>query len=199
MNYLAHAYLSLNQRDILTGNMISDFVKGKKQYDYPLMIQKGIRLHRLIDAFTDAHPATGEIKKYFKPDYRLYAGAFTDIVYDYFLANDPNEFSSVNDLEAFTLLTYEELETNASYFPEQFLYMFPYMKMQNWLYNYLYESGIEKSFSGMARRAKYIPETGKAFSIFRDNTPSMKIYYDDFFPLLKQYTVYTLEQLLNAD
>ena len=30
MNYLAHAYLSFGDPGILTGNMISDFVKGKR-------------------------------------------------------------------------------------------------------------------------------------------------------------------------
>ncbi len=35
MNYLAHAYLSFNDPDVLAGNMISDFVKGKKKFDYP--------------------------------------------------------------------------------------------------------------------------------------------------------------------
>jgi hypothetical protein len=29
MNYLGHAYLSFNHQDILVGNMISDFIKGK--------------------------------------------------------------------------------------------------------------------------------------------------------------------------
>ncbi|MFY7899136.1 MAG: ACP phosphodiesterase, partial [Chitinophagaceae bacterium] len=32
MNFLAHAYLSFQQPSLLIGNMISDFVKGKKQY-----------------------------------------------------------------------------------------------------------------------------------------------------------------------
>lgn len=34
------------------------------------------------------------MKEVFKPAYGLYAGAFTDIVYDYFLANDSNEFTT---------------------------------------------------------------------------------------------------------
>jgi len=58
MNYLAHAYLSFGNQDILTGNMISDFVKGKTKFDYPLTIQKGIYLHRQIDSFTDSHILT---------------------------------------------------------------------------------------------------------------------------------------------
>ncbi|HVZ26147.1 MAG TPA: hypothetical protein VG842_08840, partial [Sediminibacterium sp.] len=89
MNYLAHAYLSFRQPEILVGNMISDFVKGKKQFMYPANIQKGIRLHRAIDAFTDTHPATREAKKILEPAAGRYAAAFMDIVYDHFLANDP--------------------------------------------------------------------------------------------------------------
>ena len=30
MNYLAHAYLSFGYSELLVGNLISDFVKGKK-------------------------------------------------------------------------------------------------------------------------------------------------------------------------
>jgi acyl carrier protein phosphodiesterase len=73
--------------------MISDFVKGKKKFDYPVPIQKGIALHRTIDSFTDQHEATKEAKEIFRPAYRLYSGAFVDVVYDHFLATDMAEFS----------------------------------------------------------------------------------------------------------
>ena len=65
--------------------MISDFVKGKKKFDYPAGIQKGIMLHRHIDNFTDTHEATREAKEIFRPHYRLYSGAFVDVVYDHCL------------------------------------------------------------------------------------------------------------------
>jgi acyl carrier protein phosphodiesterase len=42
MNFLAHAYLSFNNPEILVGNMISDFVKGSRQFQYPEAIQNGI-------------------------------------------------------------------------------------------------------------------------------------------------------------
>ena len=73
--------------------MISDFVKGRKKYDYPQEIQHGILLHREIDNFTDTHPATKTAKEIFRPAYRLYAGSFIDVVYDHFLALDENEFT----------------------------------------------------------------------------------------------------------
>jgi acyl carrier protein phosphodiesterase len=67
MNYLAHAWLSFNQPEILVGNMISDFVKGKKRFSFSERIQQGIMLHRSIDEFTDAHDATKKAKQFLKP------------------------------------------------------------------------------------------------------------------------------------
>ena len=58
MNYLAHAFLSFRHPEILVGNMISDFVKGRKKDNYEDLVQKGIMLHRSIDSFTDLHEAT---------------------------------------------------------------------------------------------------------------------------------------------
>ena len=106
MNYLAHAYLSFNDPGILAGNMISDYVKGKKKFDYPDTIQRGMILHRAIDEFTDQHPVTQRAKQFFKADYRLYAGAFVDVLYDHFLANDKNEFASDEEFNNFCRQTY---------------------------------------------------------------------------------------------
>src|SRR5450755_4319295 len=112
MNYLAHAFLSFNKTDILAGNIISDFVKGKAKFDYPHGIQKGIHLHRLIDTFTDDHSATAMAKSFFRPQYRLYSGAFTDVVYDHFLARDTKQFEEYGGLEMFSQNIYQLLEIN---------------------------------------------------------------------------------------
>lgn len=152
MNYLAHAYLSFNDPGILVGNMISDFVKGRKQYDYPEAIQKGIRLHRLIDSFTDQHPATREAKSIFKPAVGAYAGAFIDVVYDHFLAKDEAELAEP-ELQRFAEQVYAQLTDHHHLLPEKFAGMLPYMRTQNWLYHYRSEYGIEKSFGGLVRRA----------------------------------------------
>jgi acyl carrier protein phosphodiesterase len=197
MNYLAHAYLSFGDPDVLLGNMISDFVKGKKKFDYPESIRVGIELHRAIDHFTDTHSATKNIASLFKPAYRLYGGAFADIVYDYFLANDPQEFESESALLAFTLTSYGQLEQNAGYFPEVFAHMFPYMRSQNWLYNYRQHTGIQKSFQGLARRAAYIPETETAYQLFLENKDYFREQYQHFFRSVKIFAADTLRELQN--
>ena len=193
MNYLAHAYLSFNQPEILTGNMISDFVKGRKKYDYPQMIQRGITLHREIDSFTDTHPATKEAKQIFRPAYRLYAGSFVDVVYDHFLATDENEFTE-NSLKNFTITTFGYLDRFIELFPEKFKMMYPYMKAYNWLYNYRFRQGIEKSLGGVVRRSKYLSESDTAYLLFNDHYDKLKQLYQLFFPEVKTMALIFLKQ-----
>ena len=186
MNYLAHAYLSFRDPDILTGNLISDFVKGKKKFDYPIGIQKGIHLHRLIDEFTDQHEATAGIKQIFKPAYRLYAGAFADVVYDHFLAKDVEEFPA-NSLIEFSSWVYSSLDNYQDVFPDRFRAMFPYMKQQNWLYNYRLKTGAERSFEGLVRRAAFLHDSRPAFQLLENHYEELQGFYDQFFPSIKEY------------
>jgi acyl carrier protein phosphodiesterase len=198
MNFLAHAHLSFNYPQILVGNMISDFVKGKKQYEYGAAIHKGIKLHRAIDNFTDTHEATQNIKLFFRPQYRLYSGAFTDVVYDHFLANDQLEFTTDDDLKKFTSATYQILEANIAVLPEGFKKMLPYMIEYNWLYNYKNKWGIEKSFNGLVKRSLYLTESNVAFDIFNTHYDTIKSQYQIFYPDLKKFAVRQLQQILNA-
>ena len=192
MNFLAHAYLSGNQPGILVGNMISDFVKGRKKLDYPVEIQKGIMHHRMIDGFTDMHPATTKSKKLFKPAYGLYAGAFMDVVYDHFLANDKNEFPVAEQLADFSRGVYKTLNEYITILPERFRTMLPYMESHDWLYNYASLEGIRKGFAGLVHRAKYIHESESAFQVLIDNYSYLNESYNKFF---KDVKIYAADQL----
>ena len=197
MNYLAHAYLSFNDPEILVGNMISDFVKGKKKFDFPENIRKGIELHRAIDTFTDFHEATQLAKLVFRPAYRLYSGAFIDVAYDHYLANDNSEFESRDSLMQFTQITYARLKPFHQVFPSRFAMMFPYMEKQNWLFNYTFPQGIQNSFEGLVRRSAYMNESKTAFRLFENHYDELKSCYNNFFPSLKKFA-YSHLQLLNA-
>ena len=79
MNYLAHIYLSGNQKDIQIGNFIGDFIRGNSFEKYSLEIQKGIMLHRFIDTFTDAHPIFRKSKKRLFNEFRHYSAVIVDM------------------------------------------------------------------------------------------------------------------------
>jgi acyl carrier protein phosphodiesterase len=198
MNYLAHAYLSFNHPEILVGNMTCDFIKGKKQFDYPSVIQKGIQLHRAIDTFTDEHPVTRQLKSYFQVPYRLYSGAFADIVYDHFLAIDTTIFPNDQKLDVFTQQVYFNLQENFTNLPQAFKNILPYMTNQNWLYNYQFKNGIQKSFGGLVHRAIYLTESNSAFDLFNEHYIKMEDCYNNFFPHLQTFATIKYKELLSS-
>jgi len=190
MNYLGHAYLSFGDDELLTGNMIGDFVKGKLILQtMPERIAKGAMLHRKIDEFADNHPANQRAKIWFRQDYGLYSGAIIDTVYDHFLANDPKHFASEKTLFDFTQDTYQKLATKAQYFPLVFAQMFPHMSEHNWLYGYRTLQGVQRSLNGLARRAQHMPPIEKAYSTFIAHFYELNQCYfefmDDVFTFVK--------------
>lgn len=197
MNYLAHAFLSFGHPSVLVGNMISDYVKGKSQYEYPKEILAGIKLHRAIDSYTDSHLITKKIKQIYVPTYRLYAGAFVDVTYDYFLANNKNYFEDAEALSSFAKKVYDDLAQGKEFFPERFAKLFPYMKEQNWLFHYQFEDGIGKSFNGLLRRSKYIVETETAFKLFLEHKQQMEDDALSFIAEVKVFAEIELNKLLN--
>jgi len=196
MNFLAHSYLSFNHPDILAGNMISDFVKGKKKFEYSQGILDGINLHRQIDSFTDEHAATKEARQFLKPAAGLYSGAFVDVAYDHFLANDINEFTDAS-LRSHAIRTYDILSEYHDVLPANFQLMFPYMQSQNWLYNYKSLTGAKNSFGGVVRRASYLYSSVEVFDLFEKHYYSLEMCYKNFFPFVKEFTLDQIKQLTN--
>lgn len=186
MNFLAHAYLSFNDPEILVGNMIADLVKGKQIESYPERIQQGIHIHRKIDAFTDAHPVIQKSVELFRTSAGRYAGPFLDVSLDHFLAldlqNEPDE-----GWLTFAEKCYSQIETCGDLLPSKFCSMFLYMKKEDWLYNYRYSWMIDLSFSRLKRRANYLSEDAPVFADFEQQYLKIKDSYDTFFPDLKAY------------
>ena len=194
MNYLAHAYLSFGHPGLLVGNMISDFVKGRKRFDYSEEIQQGINLHRQIDAFTDVHAATKEARAFLKPAVGLYSGAFVDVVYDHFLANDSAEFTDLS-LQEKAKDTYRVLHDFKEQLPPNFQRMLPFMQSQNWLYNYRSIAGTESSFGGLVRRASFLESSKPAFELFQEHYQALRECYNAFFPFVKAFSKSQIEEL----
>jgi acyl carrier protein phosphodiesterase len=167
--------------------MISDFVKGKKKFDYSEAIQKGIAIHRAIDSYTDEHPVNKELKQLFRPAYGLYASPIMDVVHDHFLANHAPIFPTELSLMDFSQQTYTTLAPYLPVFPERFARMFPYMQKQNWLFHYRNLDGLRQSMGGLQRRALHITEMDTAFSIFTEHYTTLRKGFEAFFPELEQH------------
>jgi acyl carrier protein phosphodiesterase len=187
MNYLAHAHLSFQNAHWLVGNLISDFIKGNRKLLLHPSIQQGITLHRAIDAFTDQHDATAEAKTFFRPAYRLYSGAFVDVVYDHFLATDPAHFPTEAALFGFSQTVYQQVFGLLHEVPETLHPFFSHMRGQNWLYNYRLHSGVSKSFGGLVHRSLHLTDAEPAMQVFRQHYPELQKCYQRFYPDLQAF------------
>jgi acyl carrier protein phosphodiesterase len=67
--------------------------------------------------------------------------------------------------------------------------------LHDWLYNYQFKESIHKSFKGLVHRAAYMNDSSTAFSIFEKNYAELKICYDNFFPLLKEFAFQKFNEL----
>ena len=185
MNFLAHSYLSFSEEQ-LVGNMIADFVKNRDVARLPESIQKGIKLHRAIDSFTDAHPLIHEAKAPFRPLVRLYSGAFVDVAFDYFLANDTTE-NSQREWQEHSQRVYAVLRRYEEFLPEVFKKVLDKMQQDDWLYNYRNEWGIGYSFRNMVNKAQFLDKTTNVFPAFLANKDFLREKYEIFFPEIKSF------------
>ncbi len=187
VNFLAHIYLSGADREVMIGNFIGDFVKGKDlEARFGSGISCGIRLHREIDFFTDRHPIVKQSKDRLREKYRHYAGVIVDIFYDHFLAKNWDAYSAqflpdyAEECYA-TILSFEKI------LPEEVNYLLPFMIKGNWLVNYARLEGIHRALSGMARRSKFDSKMEEASIDLKRDYQAYENEFAEFFPLLIAY------------
>lgn len=173
MNFLAHLYLSGHDEQIMVGNFMGDFVRGRNIYNqFPKHVALGIELHREIDEYTDNHAVVLESKIRLRPKYRHYAPVIVDMFYDHFLARNWSHYHAV-PLPDYAQFCYRTLQKFETILPAQVQYLMPYMVEGNWLLAYAKPEGIHRALSGMARRTPYDSKMDEAI---RD----LKAHYTDF-------------------
>jgi acyl carrier protein phosphodiesterase len=188
MNFLAHLYLSGDDADVMTGNFIGDFVRGRNLTEqFGQKIARGIELHRAIDAFTDHHAIVRQSKTRLRAKYGHYSGVIVDIFYDHFLALNWNQYST-EPLGQFARKAYGHLAERESILPGRVKQMMPYMIRGNWLVNYATFEGMKQALGGMARRATFDSKMDQAIDDLRADHEEFQTDFDQFFPELVTYS-----------
>lgn len=181
MNFLGHFYLSNDDPNLIVGNFIADFVKGKKYLDYPSKISEGIMMHREIDYYTDRHSMVRKGRKRLFEKYRHYSGVIIDMYYDHYLASLWSEYSMIS-LSTFAEHIYNTIEEYWEYLPAKSQFLFPYMKSGNWLVRYATTDGIGQSLTGMSRRLNNNSQLDQSIHQLHE-------FYDDFEEEFKEFIV----------
>lgn len=194
MNFLAHLYLSGEDEELLIGNFIADSVKGKQAGLYTPGIARGIRLHRLIDHYTDTHPVVAETKARLRPRYRKYAPVVGDMYYDHFLAANFDLYAS-QSLRLYTQEVYGLIQGHFHLLPPRVQHLFPHMRQHDWLLSYAQVEGIGKALTGMSRRTPFASGMETAAEELQENYSLYAAEFHAFFPELVQYVEEVKQEL----
>ena len=152
MNYLVHLYLSGDDPEILVGNFMGDFVKGRVNDSAPHPLRDGIVLHRRIDTFAQHHPRFRQSRQRLAPCYGLYRGAMVDLFYDHFLALGWEDWSD-EPLDVWLTRIRGIVESHNSSLPERLQGLVPII-FGELLPSYREVEGIGRALERMARRVK---------------------------------------------
>ena len=191
MNFLAHLYLSQNNTNIMIGNFIADHIRGNNYTHFSEEIKQGIRLHREIDTFTDAHKVVRKSKRKLHERYRHYDGVIIDIFYDYFLAKNWADYSVI-PLEIYTQSIYKLFDERSAELPEKSQHFIKYMIDYNILFNYQYKDGIAKVLNGMNSRTKGKSQMNLAIE---DLTNLEEELQEDFTVFFKELIIFSNQKL----
>ena len=191
MNYLAHLFLAGKDDGLIIGNFIADSVRGKEINLYNTEIQKGIKLHRQIDQYTDSHPIVKQTTSRLRNSAGKYAPVVTDIVYDHFLAANWSKYSSIS-LETFANEKYNFLKMHVHDLPSKIHELFYTMADQNWLVNYSDLKGIARTLFELSGKVKFA--NTMASSII-DLEKDYKLYESDFFSFFPDIQNFVREEI----
>jgi|TARA_R110000868_G_scaffold844_3_gene6341 acyl carrier protein phosphodiesterase len=187
MNFLAHIYLSFNDKEITIGNFIADSIRANKFQHLPIKVQKGIKLHRLIDTYTDTHAIPKISSKRLHANYSHYSRVIVDIYYDHFLAKNWSKYSDI-PLDVFVDNFYDLLEDNYEILPDGIKRMMPYMIADNWIFNYSKMDGIARVLNGMNRRTKNKSKMNFAILDLEEHYDEFEKEFTEFFEELISYS-----------
>lgn len=187
MNYLAHIYLAGDTEESLLGNIMGDFVKGPIDGGLHPEIERGIRTHRKVDAFTDSHEVYRASRRLISPERRRFSGIIMDLAFDHLLARNWAMYSD-KDLGALIRETYDVLIRRRDLLPEKFRLSLPRMIEEDWLGSYqtLEGAGIAiDRISGRLRRRFGRENTLKgAIGEVERNYEELERNFNAFFPEL---------------
>jgi acyl carrier protein phosphodiesterase len=93
----------------MLGGVVADFARNPEVAALPPDVRAGVRLHRLVDGFTDRHPVVHRSITRVAARAGWFAGVVIDIYFDHLLARDWARYSP-EPLPAFARRAYRTLE-----------------------------------------------------------------------------------------
>lgn len=181
MNWLAHLLLSEPTPAFRLGNLLPDLVSGAELSGLPPEFQRGILLHRQIDAYTGSHPIFRRSLQRLRPPFRRYGGILIDVFYDHFLARDWRSFSP-KSLPDFASEVYASFDRCWADLPPEIHRRLQRMRSDDLLCSYREIRGIAMALRGISGRLRRPFDLAASISILESEHDAFHEDFTAFFP-----------------
>lgn len=197
MNHLAHALLAdAGGEEFALGSAMGDFVHGRPAAEWPRERRAGLRFHRAIDHYTDAHPAVTAARNLFKPPMRRYAGILLDVWFDHLLVLGWSRFDEGEPLARFSRRWLALLDARSADLPESLRAFRGWMHAHGLPEAYGNDATLDAVFHALARRLSRPSPVGDALPALHVQAPALQHCFDAFFPDLVRHAQCLRDELL---
>ena len=187
MNYLAHALLAGDDDALRLGGMLGDFVHGQPDpARYPARVISGIRLHRAIDMYTDAHPQVLAAKACLPSPYRRYAGILLDMWFDHCLARGFPHWSA-QPLAEYSLALRDLLRRRDDLLTLALRRFCAYMEANDLPAGYADRTTLGKALVGIGQRLSRANPLDTALPVLLAHQDELDGRFEVFFPQLREF------------
>lgn len=185
MNFLCHLYLSGDDPDLLVGNFMGDFVKGRVGEEYPPRLRQGLVLHRRIDSFAQQNEHFQASRLRLASEYGLYRGVLVDLFYDHFLVHEWDEWAT-EPLADYLVRTRRLVDQRFQLLPPRLQGLVPVI-FDELLPSYGTVAGIGQALARMSRRiARTNPLAGGEIEL-RRHYAALNADFKTFMPQVRAH------------
>jgi acyl carrier protein phosphodiesterase len=188
MNLLAHALLSPDDPEVLVGNLVADWVKGRARRLLPAGIQAGMALHQAIDVFTDCHRRVEDCVQILYPRWGRYSPILVDVLFDHVLSEHWAEFAPT-PRPAVIRNAYCGLRDHVQCLPERARHACHHLIADDWLNCYASVDGIALCLTRLSSRLRmtgHEVELAPAVADYLACRASFVAAFREFFPELRR-------------
>src|SRR5438309_8738187 len=166
MNLLAHALLSGKCPGVIVGGIIGDWIKGPIEDGLGPAIAEGVKRHRRVDVFTDAHPITHGSRNRLQERWSRYSGILVDMAYDFCLAAHWGRFGQ-GSLEEFVQQVHGMARDFMGELPGSTADVARRMIAEEWMLAGESWDGVGRTLERVSRRLRHPVPLGEAVADLR--------------------------------
>lgn len=170
---------------MLKGALLGDFVKGPLRGQYTSDIERGIQLHRRIDAFSGADDDLKVACRTLPPELQRYAGIITDVVFDFFLSHHWHRFHP-DSLPVFAQSVYGTIEQANESWPDPARRFSERMIEYDLLCQYGEWTTVERVLASISTRLSRENPLGRAARQIEPQLAQLEASFLDFYPRLQR-------------